>query len=209
MYHSVAYPPAFRKNPVMTKAQLQLLNAFFELCDTSPYAEISISQICARAGVSRMSFYRSFSTKEEMLQKSIYAIGDYYQRLIPEEQVDSLQKFIAVYFETYREHSQLLDVLYKTGHMEMILFYLDDEFCAIAAGKPDKEQKMLQAHMWAGAIANILYHWYESGMKQTGEEMSRMICGCMASNRRFFEDRELLEQEYQAYLDYFTKRKFK
>ena len=45
-----------------------LTEAMFELLENHSFAEISISELCKKAGVSRASFYRSFLSKEDVIK---------------------------------------------------------------------------------------------------------------------------------------------
>lgn len=45
--------------------------ALFELLDTQPFADISITAICEKAGVARKTFYRNFDTKLSIVEKLV------------------------------------------------------------------------------------------------------------------------------------------
>ena len=45
----------------------KLAEALIELLNTSPLNEISVRELCNKAGVGRASFYRHFQSKEEIL----------------------------------------------------------------------------------------------------------------------------------------------
>lgn len=46
-----------------------LTQALVELCGEKPYYQVTISDICERAGTYRSTFYRYFDTKDEMLRE--------------------------------------------------------------------------------------------------------------------------------------------
>lgn len=50
-------------------AEARISLAFLKLLDLKPFSRISISEITEKAGVSRVSYYRHFSSKEDILTK--------------------------------------------------------------------------------------------------------------------------------------------
>ena len=51
--------------------QEYIYSAFLQLLDKKHYDDISVCEICTKAGVSRMSFYRNFESKEDLTFKGI------------------------------------------------------------------------------------------------------------------------------------------
>ena len=62
-------------------ARDRICNAMLDLMETRPFEEVSITELCKRAGVSRTSFYRFFDSVYDVLQ----AIEDAYSHEIPGE----------------------------------------------------------------------------------------------------------------------------
>jgi len=59
-----------------------IFEAFFRLLETQAYEKISVSHITEKAGVSRMSFYRNFKSKDDLVKKSLELIVAHLQNLI-------------------------------------------------------------------------------------------------------------------------------
>ena len=53
-----------------------IIEALLLLMKKKEYKDISITEICERAGVTRMSFYRNFDSKEDILKKWLTRITD-------------------------------------------------------------------------------------------------------------------------------------
>ena len=51
-----------------------ITDALLLLMQRKDYKDISITELCEKAGVTRMSFYRNFESKEDILKKWIGAI---------------------------------------------------------------------------------------------------------------------------------------
>ena len=59
------------KNTKDTLIKNYIYEAFYFLLTKHSYNNINVCDICAKAGVSRMSFYRNFKSKDDLLTKSI------------------------------------------------------------------------------------------------------------------------------------------
>jgi len=49
------------------KSKLLICNAMMELLKTTGYSRLTVSQICAAAGVSRPTFYKNFQSMDEIV----------------------------------------------------------------------------------------------------------------------------------------------
>ena len=58
----------------------QITEALIGLLRTKPIGEVSISELCAAAGVGRASFYRNFESKEAVLQRKDEALLRQWQK---------------------------------------------------------------------------------------------------------------------------------
>ena len=58
----------------------QITEALTGLLRTKPIGEVSISELCAAAGVGRASFYRNFDSKEAVLQRQDEALLRQWQK---------------------------------------------------------------------------------------------------------------------------------
>ena len=57
-----------------------IFEAYKSLLTTKKYEDISVCDICKRAGVSRMSFYRNFESKEDLTIKGFDSITQKSQK---------------------------------------------------------------------------------------------------------------------------------
>ena len=55
------------KNKTALMSQKMIAEAMLELLDVQPFADISISELCKRADVSRQTFYSVFGTRENVI----------------------------------------------------------------------------------------------------------------------------------------------
>lgn len=71
----------FDDKKITTKQQI--IFGLFEMMMEKPYADITVKSICEKAEVSRMTFYRNFHTKEDVITGQIDMVySTFIQRLI-------------------------------------------------------------------------------------------------------------------------------
>ena len=56
-----------------------IVSALLQLIYIKPLSAITISELCKKAGVSRMTFYRNYNSKEEIFTKHLSEIFDEYK----------------------------------------------------------------------------------------------------------------------------------
>ena len=96
-----------------------LTEALFILMRKKPFEEITITEISKLAGVSRISFYRNFDSKEDVLvkylfEKSMDAFSKY--------QAQSTQEKLIAMFKSIDHLHEVVDLLYQQNLSH--LFYI-------------------------------------------------------------------------------------
>lgn len=156
--------------------QRQAENALLELMQKTPYENISVTQLCRTAGISRRIFYHLFTSKTgalyAMIDHFILASGSYR----PELKNDALR-----FFCFWKEHRTLLDVLHSNGLSgllleRMLVCVLDEEFdfrLWLKRNGWEKEKDIIIFHL--SGIIGLVYRWYFSNFRETPEEMAALL----------------------------------
>lgn len=144
--------------------------AMLSLLQEKPLGEISISELCDRAGVGRTSFYRNFQEKEDILKEYIGKLFQEWSGALGENiPLDELIRAIFSHFEAHRE-------LYALLHERGLVWLLKDVILAACGFRP--EQEAISAYASAFA-AYSLYGWVEvwflRGMRESAEEMAALF----------------------------------
>jgi TetR/AcrR family fatty acid metabolism transcriptional regulator len=66
------------------KTRQELFDTAIELFDSKGYENISISDICEKAGVSTGAFYHHFKAKDQILMEEFLKADDFYRELLEE-----------------------------------------------------------------------------------------------------------------------------
>lgn len=144
--------------------------ALLSLLEERPLAEISISELCGRAGVGRTSFYRNFQEKEDILKEHIGKLfREWTGALAAELPLDELIYAMFSHFEAHRGFYALL-------HERGLVWLLKDVILTACGFRPEREAVQAYASAFA---AYSLYGWVEvwflRGMKESPEEMAALF----------------------------------
>ncbi len=159
-------------------ARIYLAEGLIKLMKKRNFEDISVTEICLRAGVSRMTYYRYFDTKKSVL--------DYYMMEIIEEYIreneDANKKIdlhdinrikqCFVFFKRYSEFALCL----KNADLSSIMLDGLNKYMEEHAAETHADI-IWRYHMYyfAGALYNVFIHWLESGMKESEETMAQIV----------------------------------
>ena len=98
-----------------------ITQAFLLLLQKRSFHEIKINELCEKAGVTRMSFYRNFESKEDVLRKWLRVITDEWLATsgISFKHNDS-QKYFVLLFRHMGEYRDLCGRLYEDGMLHLV-----------------------------------------------------------------------------------------
>ena len=104
-------------------SQNRIRFALLSLMEEHPYSEISVSQICQAAQVSRQTFYRLFDTKDDVLILYLHEIMKEY--LLPKVLFDTqCAPELLQFFLFFSGYKHLLELLYRSDKMYLLLHIL-------------------------------------------------------------------------------------
>lgn len=168
-----------KKNQANQLVRECIVTALIQLADQKPFSAITVSELTERAGVSRMAYYRNYTSKEDVF------------RIYMDEIVTSFKKDMEgrKKSRTYGEYDNVLHCFqyfakYKefikciTGiGMERLLIdalnsYLLDMYCAEGEYSVEKYY-LLQAYI--GSLLTVYMAWLEGGEKEPIEFLAGII----------------------------------
>lgn len=164
-----------RKDLDQSLIRKYLTEALLQLMEKKNYDEISVSEIAKRAGVHRATFYRHFSSREDILRCSLSDIlkeaeGD--RNLLQKD----FASFILPVFQTlYHKKEQIL-LLYRSGHAGLLMDVLKDyfDFDETDGLSVSRMTDKYRAAYRIGGIYSCLLLWFSHDMKETPEEMAQI-----------------------------------
>ena len=142
--------------------------------------EISITEVTKRAGVSRMAFYRNYNVIEDIITSFLDELFEEYSRDLSIYEKKDGYESVCLYFAYFRKHDQLINNLIK-ANLDNLIFergvaYLHSFSKDIVCKKsypPTKERYNIE--FIAGGFYKVLIEWAKSGMKESNEDMAKML----------------------------------
>ena len=144
--------------------------ALFKLMETKKISDITISELCQKAGVSRISFYRNYNYITDIL---INYFSDYleiwWQDVSVNNNIYRIDDFWEVLFNHLRKKEKEIKLLYRSGASH-ILKDIIFKSCGPQITHNDKEA--YSRAILAGLIYGYTDEWIRRGMKEYPEYIS-------------------------------------
>ena len=153
------------------------LNALVELSKTKEFEDIQIQEICLKAGYNRSTFYRSYTSKVDILLKEFKKGLVKYHMLVDNSKDYTFINKTKLLFDLLKESSDMMLLTHKAGLDNQIY----DLFYDIYPVRKEDEKalgKYYKPFRTAG-VFKIIIQWITSGMKETSLEMAHILANIM------------------------------
>lgn len=149
-----------------------IVNALFELLKVKPLADISVTELIAKSGVGRSSYYRNFYFLEDVIKQYVKNLFSRISQLPSIAQV-GLHSHMCQVYEQYLAERERLTILDKQD----LLYILDDSlysFCIDQIQNLGMFRGTYQVAFYAGASASVIRAWIHNGFQETPKEMTEI-----------------------------------
>lgn len=157
--------------------------ALLLLMEQNDYQSITVTDIARKAGVSRMTYYRAYSSKEDILIQYFNSIADGFLSKIKSQPDLTLYQLAVQFFTFFQEHGNLIPTLRKANLLDLVFQNFVDNLKNFYADLLGDQRLSASAnyhlHFSAGGLAFALILWCDSGYKETPEQMAQMITPLM------------------------------
>lgn len=176
--------------------------ALCKLLEVKTIAEIKISEIIIKAGISRATFYRNFSSKEDIVIIKVRAFFiDFYKDILghfvthsPKDEVFLIQEF----FKRVDEEDKLIDTVIKCnleylmieGVLELITNFSDQFYSIVKTSKITEAYTMdiVSSSAWT-----LLSRWHKTGKKETPSKLAAIYTSAFKNvYLALYEDKSLI-----------------
>lgn len=159
-----------------------LCDALIMLMKNNSFQDITITQICQEADLSRRTFYRLFSSKESLIVYHIQMLCESYSHLFDCESDRRLPNVSFLFFDFWGHHKDFL-LLLKENHLESLLFETFSSMLPQIYMYPNCKPietsnqtiRYYMAIFCAGGYAMLLLKWIENDCCETKEFMKRVM----------------------------------
>ena len=163
-----------------TYVKKQITAALLTLLKEKPLSDISVSELTSKAGIGRVSFYRNYESKEDILKQESDRLIQEWRRLYEANPSSSMENLLPSLADFYRDHKDFYTTLYHAG-MSYVMLETILSTVEIAPEMPNIEAYMKS--FWAYGIYGWLLEWIKRGMPEGGIELSTLFSRARQSER--------------------------
>lgn len=151
-----------------------ITEALFILMKKQEFSKIKISELVEKAGVSRVSFYRNYNSKEEIIEDHLIDYcQDYWHRHFSRTDEFGL---LLLGFQTLMSIGERLVLIEKAGltgllHQTILTIIRQDTPNAVTNNNFSRYCTVV----YAGIISSVISEWVKNGCQETPENLAKMI----------------------------------
>ncbi|MCD7716309.1 MAG: TetR/AcrR family transcriptional regulator [Lachnospiraceae bacterium] len=149
-----------------------IFTALILLMEQKEYKYITVTDIARKAGVSRMTYYRTYSSKEDILIQHFRKTA---QAMIPEEKQD-IESALCSFFAWFQKNRGLTKLLEDASLMGLLVdcfsVFTDYLYRTLHPEAAEISGQDYAAHFQRGGLFSILTHHLGSGAAESPEEMA-------------------------------------
>ena len=156
-----------------------LQGALLQLVSKKHYDSITVTELCRKAGVSRMAFYGNFASKDDIIKKIIHDLQtELFVRIGSPFRQEVTYNWYLDMFRFTAEKSDVLQSIFCAGYQGK---YLELVNSLILRHKDMQPQDSYQRLLWSGGIVNAVVYWLSNNMTETPEQMATFCYKCFSS----------------------------
>lgn len=171
-----------------------IFTALTLLMEQKDFASITITDIAKKAGVSRMTYYRTYSSKEDILIQHFSMHADILLQEIKSDPNITYEKLCLRTFEFVKENAHLIRLISKAGLLPLLMDCIMELTTHLYNQVYPKERQTASLdyalHFVTGGIISEILYWIRTGQKETPEEMAKETA---ATLRHILPDLSLLK----------------
>ena len=166
-----------------------LMESLKKLMLQKPLNKITINDLTADCGISRMAFYYHFKDIYDLVEWS--CIEDASRALQGKKTYDTWQEGLQQIFEAVLENKPFILNVYRSVKREQVENYLYSLTYQLIEGVVEEqsknlmvteEQKKFIADFYKYSFVGVMLDWIKRGMKEAPEEIANMVCVTMHGN---------------------------
>jgi len=168
-------------NKTALQSQRQIARAMMELIREKPYTQITISELCKTAGISRQTFYSLFTSRENVIVFGLQANScDGPEFSLPEDARDdgnALRRLCRAYSRYMVQNRDVIKLLVD-NRIEYLLydsFFESMDRCGCFLPRADACVRGYAASFYAGGITYLARRYAGEGCTGTAEELETLL----------------------------------
>ena len=156
-----------------TYVKEQLTKTLLLLLETKNINDISISELTDTAQIGRVSFYRNYKSKEDILRQEADRLftqwGNLFQSMPSNEEYNS---FFLSLFDFFQCNKPFFTILYQSGLSYIIMDTI------VTMAEISLQTQNLEAYLksfWAYGVYGWIIEWIKRGMQESSQELLQLF----------------------------------
>ncbi|CAK1224666.1 TetR/AcrR family transcriptional regulator [Fructobacillus evanidus] len=165
--------PEIKRQVQVQQTYRLLWQALDQLMSEKEFDKISISSVCLEAGIARRTFYRHFSTIDELLKERIeQLIQDFYQ--LPKQTIVHFDDLIVAIYSYFKPHKAFLSRLNQRGKSHLLQQVILENRNLSIFGNGQEQRSKLIYYFGSGGISNLLQYFIVTDFQDEIAEVREM-----------------------------------
>ena len=161
------------RNSANVFAKECIATALFKLMKDKNYEDITITDIAKKAGVSRVTYYRNYNSKEDIITQYVDELGyQFHQKTKHLDLTKDTHTCVLTFFRYWRKQEEFLLSLQQANLSYIMLEHIKKSIHQFTKTAHQK----YEAFHYVGSMHTILFEWIKGGTKESPEEMAEIIC---------------------------------
>ena len=149
-----------------------ITSACFRLLKSTSFTDVTITEICNEAGVSRAAFYRNFTDRESIISYSVRNLLE--EKLSTLTRKDDMFLYNDTFVHVWADQQPLIRILYDNS----LLYIITDETLKItsraAQDHPDNATYQYLAIEMAFLVTSLLYGWAKNDFRESAQQLKEL-----------------------------------
>ena len=166
------------KSPSNLMARECIVTAMLQLIYKKPMSSITISELTKLAGVSRVTFYRNYGSKEEVLIEELRELLARYEAEEPAERRRGIyydRQHMKRCFQYFYDHRAFMDGLIYCGFGDIFLRLITEYIQRKWSDGSSGPEQAYRVAAFSGMLYNVYSAWVQRGCAQPPEEIAEIM----------------------------------
>ncbi|RBW41683.1 hypothetical protein DS885_15820 [Psychromonas sp. B3M02] len=167
------------KNPKSIETRRCLTQALLIIMKKKNIQDITISELCSKAGVSRTGFYRNFNYKEDLIYEHMKFIYSEYTNCLTSKKNLSSFEASESFFRYFLQYKDFLSSLIRSNIQTLLLDIfvenLKDMENLLGINKGQEIDNLLHRQFTAGGLYQLLITWVKNNCEPDIKVMAKAV----------------------------------
>ena len=176
-------------NKTALQSQRQISEALMALMGEKPFSQITVSELCKAAGISRQTFYTLFTSRENVMVFTLQANACDAPALTAPERPGCRGELLRRLCRTYSDYllrNQALIRLLVNNHIDHLLydsFFESMDRCDCFLPKADPCTRSYAASFYAGGIACVARRYAQEGCASSAGQLESLLMTLLSGSQ--------------------------